>query len=138
MHKMAGGRFGAKKRSPSADWARLMSNERSNWKKQIILCLATAVGISTTAYLCAWFEYCDMGGKLTLWQFTWNSAVAVNIQLICVLTGVIAFPIFCLRRKRKPASLPLLRNVLIISAFSIIIAVAISSLHIGIVLNSGH
>lgn len=79
-------------------------NESSRWAFRILLCLATAVTVSATAFLCAYFEHRGNGRFFhfdqpvsdppTLWEFT--TADTEGILLTCLMAGVFAFPLFLL------------------------------------------
>jgi hypothetical protein len=117
---------------------------------RLMLCLATAVFISATAYVCAWLNYRDyhyllQAGKevdpetkqLTLWQFT-SLADTKGIKLTCILAGILAFPLCLLRVDRAATNRLSLVMVLAVHcvtiAFAVLTAVVISFLH----LPSGH
>lgn len=115
------------------------------WGPRILLSFASALSVSATAFVCAWYEYRNAapfkmaGGPRdpTLWQFA-NEMDTRGIAVTCLLAGALTFPLCLINSTqlgdKRSSLLPVLIANTVTAIFAIFIAVVMAALH----LPSGH
>ena len=115
---------------------------------RLLLCLATAIAVCATAYVCAWYEYRGVyvyglnpglegeafeRAQPTLWQFTLDPR-SRGMQWTCVLAGALTIPLCLLYTEWPLRTQPSLRETLMANAvtavFCLLAALTMAALHV--------